>query len=104
MGKQPTFKREQTGALAFANKVREKLGLKPMDKLVKGNIGLASHCPITNTILARTRRGLRVSTGYRRCEIYDKDGAHIAAVPLTEMASRFARKFDEGSFPDLSAD
>jgi hypothetical protein len=88
--------------LAWANRVRERIGAKPVDRLRKGQPQDEQHCPLANTINHHVRGKARVrvdeSDVYRGEDAFEPD-ERIVKTP--EYAERFIREFDRGDHPEL---
>ena len=88
-----------SAALALANKVRAKLGLKPATHLAKGELRDIYACPISSTIQGRSKR-LLVSTGMENVRAHMIGGKKVL-VAVTPDAFDFIERFDDGQFPEL---
>ena len=96
-------KRHHTAALAFANRVREALGKKPVKRLAKGEVGSGRRCAIARTI-TRDYKDLIFVT-----DVHNENGRYTAAadiggLTLAEggvLVGDFIRAFDKGEIPEL---
>lgn len=89
-------------ALRFVNKVRKKIGKRPISKLKKGDPNLPLYCAISNSIFDPKDRGdgKYVSTGTYGCLVHYKGEEY--KMPIPRDVGRFIRKFDHLKYPGLT--
>lgn len=99
------------GTLKFVNKIRGKLGLKPVTKLSKGVPNSPERCVIANSIRGRsTRMQVEVSPMPTPANSFilvyaDVDDLEpvIDSKTLSVNANKLALAFDRGQFPEYEA-
>lgn len=95
-------KRHHTAALAFANRVREVMGKKPVKRLAKGEVGSGGRCAIARTI-TRDEDLIFVS------DVHNENGRYTAVASVCGiedvkgglLVGDFIRAFDKGEIPEL---
>ena len=94
----------QRNALRYANKIRRKLGLKPVDHLYQGRRRRSDNCPITNTIYNDDPLdNYEVLTETLYVRVTDNQGHTIIEEVSPPTVIAFVTRFDEGLYPDLDA-
>ena len=86
-------------ALRFANRVRAKLGRKPVTRLRRGDIGNSYSCALTNTIgsdIITTTKKVRL-----RVEGADWTRDQVVA-EVPDNVRHFINDFDMGNYPELT--
>lgn len=122
----------EKAALRFTNKIRAELGLEPLEQLEKGNIGIASSCTLSASLL--NAEGLWPRTDYDFVDIIDiapilgDDGPYfsdssvgyvdaktpkarvrqapriVKSFKVPTLVKTFLRFFDDGKYPHLVTD
>lgn len=91
--------RTEQRVLAFCNRIRAKLGLKPRKRLVKGNKDDCFRCVVSNTIASPSSEFI-VSDD---CSIVAGHNGKEVGVRTPKYIKDFMRRFDAGEYPHLVA-
>lgn len=85
----PARKKQLDRILAYCNRIRKKMGKKPIKQMRKGYRGLPCQCPIAHTIgLVKVWAGVHTDTD---------------SYKFTKQVSKFINEFDAGLWPELEA-
>lgn len=86
--------------LAYVNRQRAKLKLKPLKRLPKGFPGICRACPIANA-LSVGGYAADVDAGHLEVWPEEKPDVTSLSTDLPKYVSRFVEDFDEGKYPHL---